>query len=74
MSTIAPSPFPSPLSISAPDGCEGWEEMYPHYALFSEDRREADEGPLWFWNSMHFPEPMPAFNVVAIDGDLLRNR
>ena len=59
--------FPSPLSILTPEGCEGWEEMYPYHALYSEDRRELDEGRLWFWNSMHFPVPMPAFDVVAID-------
>lgn len=59
--------FPSPLSLSTPEGCEGWEEMYPYHALYSEDRRELDEGRLWFWNSMHFPDPMPAFDVVAID-------
>jgi pyruvate,water dikinase len=42
--------------------------MYPYYALFSAERREEDEARLWFWNSMHFPEPMPAFDAVAIDG------
>jgi pyruvate, water dikinase len=60
--------FPSPFSIETPPGCEGWEEMYPHYALFAEERREADENRLWFWNSMHFPVPMPAFDVTSIDG------
>jgi pyruvate,water dikinase len=42
--------------------------MYPYYALFDEHRRAQDEGRFWFWNSMHFPLPMPAFDVVAIDG------
>jgi pyruvate, water dikinase len=60
--------FPSPFEIETPPGCEGWHEMYPHYALFSEERRESDEGRLWFWNSMHFPVPMPAFDVTSIDG------
>jgi pyruvate, water dikinase len=41
--------------------------MYPYYALFDEDRREADEKRFWFWNSMHFPVPMPAFDVQCID-------
>jgi pyruvate,water dikinase len=68
VSTTSTSAFPSPLSIETPEGCEGWEEMYPYYALLGEDRREADEQRLWFWNSMHFPEPMSAFDVVAIDG------
>jgi pyruvate,water dikinase len=59
--------FPSPYSIETPAGCEGWEEMYPYYTLFDERRRDLDENRFWFWNSMHFPLPMPAFDVHAID-------
>jgi pyruvate,water dikinase len=59
--------FPSPYSVQTPEGCEGWEEMYPYYALFDERRRESDENRFWFWNSMHFPVPMPAFDVICID-------
>lgn len=66
--TPATGTFPSPYEISTPPGCEGWEEMYPYYALFDEHRRAQDEGRFWFWNSMHFPLPMPAFDVVDIDG------
>lgn len=60
--------FPSVLSVATPEGCEGWQDMYPYYALVSEDRADEDEQRLWFWNSMHFPVPMPAFDVIAIDG------
>ncbi len=66
--TGAVSAFPSPFSIETPPGCEGWQELYPYYTLFTEERREIDEGRLWFWNSMHFPMPMPAFDIVSIDG------
>ena len=59
--------FPSPYEIETPPGCEGWQEMYPYYALFDERRREQDEGRFWFWNSMHFPWPMPPFDVACID-------
>jgi len=59
--------FPSPYEIETPPDCEGWEEMYPYYALFDERRREKDEQRFWFWNSMHFPLPMPAFDVACID-------
>ena len=41
--------------------------MYPHYAVFTESRRAEDENRFWFWNSMHFPVPMPAFDVECID-------
>jgi pyruvate, water dikinase len=59
--------FPNPYSVPTPEGCEGWEEMYPYYALFDERRRESDENRFWFWNSMHFPTPHPAFDVICID-------
>ena len=69
MATTAPKAgaFPSPYEIETPPGCEGWEEMYPYYALFDERRRDTDENRFWFWNSMHFPMPMPAFDVICID-------
>jgi pyruvate,water dikinase len=59
--------FPSPFSIETPEGCEGWEEMYPYWSLFDESRREEDENRLWFWNSMHFPLPMPPFDMIQTD-------
>jgi pyruvate,water dikinase len=66
----APKPeigaFPSPFSIETPPGCVGWEEMYPYWAPFDE-RREQDANRLWFWNSMHFPVPMPAFDMIEVD-------
>ena len=65
--TAATGSFPSPYEIETPPGCEGWAEMYPAYALFDERRRDTDENRFWFWNSMHFPEPMPAFDVICID-------
>jgi pyruvate, water dikinase len=68
LATSAPvGSFPSPYSIETPPGCEGWEEMYPYHAFFAEARREKDENRFWFWNSMHFPVPMPAFDVQCID-------
>jgi len=59
--------FPNPYEIETPPGCEGWEDMYPYYGRFDEERREADEQRFWFWNSMHFPVPMPAFDAICID-------
>ena len=65
--TPALGAFPSPYSIEDPPGCKGWQEMYPYYAVFDERRRDTDEHRFWFWNSMHFPLPMPAFDVICID-------
>ena len=49
------------------EGCEGWESMYPYYALFSEERRASEEARGWFRDGMHFPEPMFPFDFVTAD-------
>jgi pyruvate,water dikinase len=59
--------FPSPYEVETPAGCEGWQDLYPYYAFFDEERRASDERRFWFWNSMHFPAPMPAFDAICID-------
>jgi len=59
--------FASPFDVPAPAGCEGWESMYPYYALFSEERRTDEEGRGWFRDGMHFPEPMFPFDFVTAD-------
>jgi pyruvate, water dikinase len=59
--------FLSPFEVPPPDGCEGWESMYPYYALFSDERRESEEARGWFRDGMHFPEPMFPFDFVTAD-------
>jgi len=59
--------FPSPFDVPMPPACEGWEELYPYHLLFAEDRREFEEGRFWFFDGMHFPEPIYPFDVVAVD-------
>jgi pyruvate,water dikinase len=56
--------FPSPFEVAPPPGAEGWERMYPYYAVFSEDRRETEENQFWFRDSMHYPDPMYPFDMV----------
>ena len=56
--------FPSPHSITAPEGAEGWEELYPYYSLLSEERREYEDGKFWFFDAMHNPEPMYPFDTI----------
>ena len=40
--------FPSPFEIQTPPGAEGWRELYTYSSLFSEDRREYEDGAFWF--------------------------
>lgn len=59
------SVFPDPLSVPTPEGCEGWEEMYPYYAVFSEDRAEYERSKFWFQNRYHLMDPLKPFDLVT---------
>jgi len=59
--------FASPFDVPTPPGAEGWEEMYPYYLLFDDARRDEDAARFWFYNGMHFPEPMPAFDMITAE-------
>lgn len=56
--------FLSPFEVETPKGCEGWQEMYPSYYLFSHERREFEEGKLWVADVLHHPEPMAPFDLI----------
>ncbi len=55
--------FPLPSEIRDLPGTEGWEQMYPYFTRF----RPEDDKVFWFYNAMHFPEPMPAFDVLTAE-------
>jgi pyruvate,water dikinase len=59
--------FLSPFEVETPPGAAGWEEMYPYYLLFDPARREQEENRFWFYNGMHFPEPMPPFDMITAE-------
>ena len=59
--------FPDPYEIGTPEGAEGWQELYPYYNHFLPQRRVQDGGRTWFRDGMHFPEPMPPFDIVTAD-------
>lgn len=55
--------FPLPSEIEAVPGAEGWHEMYPYFSRFQPE----DDQRFWFYNAMHFPEVMPAFDVITAE-------
>jgi pyruvate,water dikinase len=59
--------FPSPFEVETPPGAEGWERLYPYYYLFSQDRRDFEEGKFWFFDGMHNPEPMYPFDTIMTE-------
>ena len=58
-----PKGFPLPSSLKVMPGTERAQAAYPYYMQFS----EADDARFWFYNSMHFPEPMSAFDMVTAE-------
>ncbi|TLY57210.1 MAG: hypothetical protein E6K48_15190, partial [Gammaproteobacteria bacterium] len=44
-------------------GTERAQAAYPYYMQFT----AADDQRFWFYNSMHFPEPMSAFDMVTAE-------
>ena len=55
--------FPLPSSLKVVPGTEGAQAAYPYYMQFT----PADDARFWFYNSMHFPEPMSAFDMVTAE-------
>ena len=64
MNTPAPSQrFPLPSSLRVVPGTERAQAAYSYLTQFT----EADDSRFWFYNSMHFPEPMCAFDMVTAE-------
>ena len=59
----AASGFPLPSSLETLPGTEAAQAAYPYYMQFT----GADDTRFWFYNSMHFPEPMSAFDMVTAE-------
>ena len=55
--------FPLPSSIGVVPGTEGAQAAYPYYTAFV----PGDDQKFWFYNSMHFPEPMHHFDMITAE-------
>jgi pyruvate,water dikinase len=60
---VKPKAFPLPSSLKVVPGTEAAQAAYPYYTQFSPE----DDQRFWFYNSMHFPEPMSAFDMVTAE-------
>ncbi len=60
---VSPRGFPLPSSLKVVPGTERAQAAYPYHIQFS----ETDDNRFWFYNSMHFPEPMSAFDMVTAE-------
>src|SRR5438128_4568702 len=59
----SPHRFPLPSSLRVVPGTERAQAAYSYLTQFT----EADDSRFWFYNSMHFPEPMCAFDMVTAE-------
>jgi len=55
--------FPMPTEIRSVPGAENWQQMYPYFTRVQPE----DDQRFWFYNSMHFPDPMPAFDAITAE-------
>ena len=55
--------FTLPSQIEDVPGAENWRSMYPYFTRF----QPGDDQRFWFYNSMHFPEPMPVFDTLTAE-------
>src|SRR5258707_4705108 len=60
---LKPREFPLPSSVKVISGTERAQAAFPYLIQFS----QADDQKFWFYNSMHFPEPMSAFDMVTAE-------
>jgi pyruvate,water dikinase len=67
MSTTEVKRFVSPYDDPAPGGAEGWEELYPYYLRFREDRREFEESRFWFADLQHWPTVFKPFDTITVE-------
>lgn len=59
--------FPSPFEVKTPPGAEGWEDLYPYYSVFSEDRRADEEAAFWFQDGIHWREVLYPFDSIFME-------
>lgn len=55
--------FVLPSEVTDAPGAENWRSMYAPYTRFQPE----DDERFWFYNAMHFPEPMPAFDAITAE-------
>ena len=61
--SVEPTGFPLPSSLQVVPGTERAQAAYPYYMQFTKE----DDERFWFYNSMHFPEPMSPFDVTTAE-------
>ena len=53
--------------VSAPEGAEGWERMYPYYLVSSEVTRQRDHDNFWFAETLHYSKVQYPFDSIVVE-------
>ena len=67
MATTGNHRFASPFDVKTPPGAEGWQDLYPYYLVFSEDRREEEDAAFWFQDGVHWREVLYPFDSIFME-------
>ncbi|MFN4145311.1 MAG: PEP-utilizing enzyme [Runella sp.] len=59
--------FISPYEHTAPQGAEGWKELYPYYMVFQDNLRENEEKKFFFCDSQHWPNVFKPFDAITVE-------
>jgi pyruvate, water dikinase len=59
--------FASPFDVKTPPGAEGWQDLYPYYLVFSEDRRKEEDAAFWFQDGVHWREVLYPFDSIFME-------
>lgn len=59
--------FISPYDHKAPEGAEGWKELYPYYMVFQDNLKENEESKFFFCDSQHWPNVFKPFDAITVE-------
>jgi pyruvate,water dikinase len=59
--------FPSPYTIKAPPGADGWQELYPYYVVFQNELKAEEENRFWYCDAQHWPTVILPFDAVVAE-------
>lgn len=59
--------FISPYDHQAPEGAEGWKELYPYYMVFQENLKSTEESKFFFCDSQHWPQVFKPFDAITVE-------
>lgn len=63
--------FPSPFEMTTPTGAEGWEDLYSYSVVFSQERKEYEDGAFWFMDGVHTPEVIEPWDATIVEYALI---